>query len=213
MRCFYMLLFVCLASSAEIVDRLAATVGSTVITELQIDEDLRVAALLNGKPVVRDMEARRAAADRLVEQQLIQHEIDLSHYPPPTDQEVSTFYAHIEQTLGGLESLRQSLGKYDVSEQTLRAHLSAQLATLRFIEVRFAPDISVSDVEIEAAYRREVTALHASAPGMQAPALDNNERGKLSQGLLAERTDAALNSWLAESRKQVNIVYIDSALQ
>lgn len=213
MRNSLLLFFVCLLLHAEVVDRLAVTVGSTVITELQIDEDLRVAALLNGKPIVRDTEARRAAADRLVEQQLIQHEIELSHYPPPTDQEVSIFYSQVEQTLGGPESLRKFLGQYDVSEPTLRTHLSAELATLRFIEVRFTPDISVSEVEIEVAYRRKIAALHATAPGMQSPVLDSSERAKLSQGLLAERTDAALNSWLAESRKQINIVYIDSALQ
>jgi hypothetical protein len=195
------------------VDRLAVAVGSTVITELQIDEDLRVAALLNGQPITRDPDSRRAAADRLVEQLLIQHEIDLSHYPAPSVEEVNTLYSSIEATMGGAQRLKQLLSQYDISEQTLRAHLSAQLATLRFIEFRFRPDVNISENEIEAAYRRKVSAQQAANPGKPTPQLDANEHAQLVQSLTEQRTDAALESWLAESRKQVNIVYIDSSLQ
>jgi hypothetical protein len=43
--------------------------------------------------------------------------------------------------------------------------------------------------------------------------LTQTERDVISQKLTEERTDAALNTWLAESRKQVNIVYLDTELQ
>ena len=125
----------CEPLAAETVDRLAITVGSTVITQLQIDEDLRVAALLNGQPVVRDLGARRAAADRLVEQLLIQHEIQLSRYPEPSVEEVNILYSRIEAAMGGSSRLRQlltelldgfesalELGEKDLIEQH-RTHL------------------------------------------------------------------------------------------
>jgi hypothetical protein len=198
----------CLLLAAVTVDRLAVTVGSTVITELQIDEDLRVAALMSGKPVERDLDSRRAAADRLVAQLLIQHEIELSQYPPPSDVEVSTLYNEITETLGGSARSKQLLAEYNVTEQTLRAHVRAQLVTLRFIEFRFRPDISISDGEIESAYRRRMAASETPVP-----ALGSAEKAKIAEVLLEEGTDIALNSWLAESRKQVNIVYLDSTLQ
>jgi parvulin-like peptidyl-prolyl isomerase len=209
----YSAILLCTLMPAATVDRLAIAVGSTVITELQIDEDLRVAALLNGQPISRDTESRRAAADRLVEQLLIQHEIELSRYPLPSDEEVSTVYSSIEQTLGGAERTRELLDKYTVSLATLRAHLKAQLTTLRFIEFRFRPDVNISDHDVDEAYRRQVSALHEADASATPPALDVKQRAKISQDLLEERTDAALNSWLAESRKQINIVYIDSSLQ
>jgi len=199
-------LLLCACLQAAVVDRLAITVGSTVITELQIDEDLRVAALLNSQPIVRDLTARRAAADRLVEQLLIQHEIELSRYPPPGEQELTTLFTRIQETMGGPDRLKQLLAEFNVSEQTLRAHLLAQLATLQFIEYRFRPDINISDNEIEAEYKRRTATARL-------PPLDAGEKAKLSEMLIEERTDAALNSWLAESRKQVSIVYLDSALQ
>jgi hypothetical protein len=200
-------LLVCSAMTAATVDRLAVTVGVTVITELQIDEELRVAALLNGQPVSRDIDARRAAADRLIEQLLIAHEIDISRYPGPSGEEVTAWYAHVEQSLGGADRLKELMDKYHIFEETLRLHLLAQLATLRFIDFRFRPDISISDSEIENAYHRQAVQLS------QPPPLDANERAKLSAILVEERTDAALNSWLAESRKQVNIKYVDPSLQ
>jgi hypothetical protein len=206
-------LFLCCEPlAAETVDRLAITVGSTVITQLQIDEDLRVAALLNGQPVVRDLGARRAAADRLVEQLLIQHEIQLSRYPAPSVEEVETLYSRVEATMGGSSRLRQLLIEFNLSDETLRAHLQAQLATLRFIEFRFRPDINISDSEIEAAYRRKLAESGAASPAGNIP-LDAQDKAKLAEALMAERTDAALNGWLAESRKQFSIVYLDTALQ
>ncbi len=104
--------------------------------------------------------------------------------------------------------MQRLLAEYNVTELTLRAHLNAQLATLRFIEFRFRPDISISDSEIESAYQRRTAGLKTSAPPLNAA-----EKERIVQGLLEERTDAAMNSWLAESRKQVNIVYLDTALQ
>ena len=212
-RLVTLLLFTCAALNAVTVDKLAVAVGQTVITELQIDEELRVMALLNGQPLNRDLDSRRTATDRLVEQLLIQHEMQLSRYPAPTEEEIDSYYNGVQQTLGGEPRMKQLLSTFEISESTLRAHLTAQLATLRFIEFRFRPDINISDREITTEYKNKVATLLASNPRATVPVLDAAERDKLSQVLLEERTDAALDTWLAESRKQVNIVYIDSALR
>ena len=67
--------------------------GRQVITELQLDEEIRVTDFLNKEPIIRDTTARRAAADRLVQQLLIRREMDVSRYPLPTDAEVDKFAA------------------------------------------------------------------------------------------------------------------------
>lgn len=213
MRHLLALILSCTLLSAQLLDRLAVAVGQVVITELQIDEDLRVAALLNGQPISRDPESRRIAADRLVDQLLIDREIELSRYPPPSEEDVEALYSRIRSTLGGAEILSQLLRKYEVSQETLRTHLKAQLAVLRFIDVRFTPDISISDGEIENAYRQQSLESRTANPAVQPRTLDGDERKRLGALLLGQRTDAALNSWLAESRKRVNILYIDSSLR
>ncbi|MBV9158725.1 MAG: hypothetical protein JO097_20865, partial [Acidobacteriaceae bacterium] len=66
---------------AEVVDRIAIIIGRNVVTELQIDEELRVTAFLNNQPVTRDSATRRAAASRLIAQLLVERDMRLSHYP------------------------------------------------------------------------------------------------------------------------------------
>lgn len=200
---FCLLLFCLGVLQAVTIDRLAITVGQTVITELQIDEELRVSALLNGQPINRDLDARRAAGDRLVDQLLIQHEMELSHYPQPSDSEVGTYYDRVAQNLGGPDAMKRLLTQYDLTEPVLRAHLKALLASMQFIEFRFRPDVNITDDEIEQAYRHQGDGL----------AMKPADKARVSEMLISQRTDAALNSWLAESRKQVNIVYLDKDLR
>jgi len=191
----------CLAGSlgAEIVDRLVVAAGQQTITQLQLDEEIRVTALLNRRAVARDLETRRAAADRLVEQLLIRREMEQSRYPLPGQGDVDLYLEQIRAQNGGETGLAKALAAYQLTENTLRQHLESQLVTLRFIEYRFRPDAEVSDEEIEAAYKGEA--------GKTAT------RESIRNTLMEARTDAALNAWLAESRRQVNIVYLDKTLQ
>jgi hypothetical protein len=191
---------------AELIDKLAITVGQQVITELGIDEDLRVVALINGEPVNRSLESRRAAADRLVQRLLIQHEMEVSRYPLPSDEEVSIYLQQVENSVGGEAAFPKLLNSYNLTQATLVNYLKAQLTMLRFIEYRFSPDVSVSDADIELANQTE-------HPGVEPPLLTQAKRDAISQKLTEERTDAALNTWLAEARKQINIVYLDTELQ
>ena len=101
MRLAWLLACVLLPVHGEIIDRLAITVGSQVITELQIDEELRVTALLNHEPgVVRTLDTRREAADRLVEQLIIRIEMQLSRYDLPEAGDVDKYYQQIEEANG-----------------------------------------------------------------------------------------------------------------
>ncbi|HEY3940073.1 MAG TPA: hypothetical protein VGL97_21780 [Bryobacteraceae bacterium] len=195
----------------EVVDRLAIAVGHQVITQLQLDEELRVIALMNHQPIKRTLEERRAAADRLVEQLLIKHEMEVSRYPLPSDEDVSKYLQQVSDQNGGAAGLAKALRSYDLTENTLRQHLELQLTTLRFVEYRFQPDAAVSDADVEAAYRREVAGWRATHGG-NPPTLEAS-RERIRSALLEERTGAALDAWLAESRTQVNIVYLDKALQ
>jgi DNA-binding transcriptional ArsR family regulator len=186
--------------AGAIVDRLAVIVGQQTITQLQLDEEIRVTALLNRRAIARDVETRRAAADRLVEQLLIRREMEQSRYPLPDEQEVNQYLEQIRMQNGGQAGLAKALAAYELTESTLRQHLESQLVALRFIEYRFRPDAAVSDEEVETAYRRQ-------------EADKKTPRESIRTALTEERTDTALNTWLAESRRQVNIVYLDKSLQ
>jgi hypothetical protein len=176
------LFFACLllpGARAEVLDRIAIVVGRNVITELQIDEELRVTAFLNNKPLARDSAVRRAASRQLIEQLLVEREMNLSHYPPPDPAEIDKYVAQVRAALADYKDFDAALQQYALTPGILRQHLQLQLAMLQFIEFRFRPD-----------------------PGNAS-----------SETLAEHRTDEALDTWLEESRKQANIVFLDRSLQ
>src|SRR5690242_2957976 len=121
-----------LAISGELVDRLVIAVGREAITELQLDEEIRVAAFLNRQPIVRDLDTRRAAADRLVQQLLVRREMDVSRYPLPAEDAVNQYFEQIRGRFSNAAEFDQALKTYGLSRSTLRDHLALQLTTLRF---------------------------------------------------------------------------------
>ena len=209
--CLFLACFA-LAARPEIVDRLALVVGQQVITELQLDEEIRVTAFLNRQPVIRDPAARRAAADRLLQQMLVRREMDLSHYPLPEGVEVNEYMKGIERQQGlNASAFMQALSEYELTEETLKDHLALQLTTLRFIQYRFQPETDVPEAAILNRYKAEIVnwkARHTGPP----PTLEQS-KDSIREALLEERTDNALNAWIEEARKRVNIRYLDKSLQ
>jgi hypothetical protein len=198
-------------AQGEIIDRLAVAVGNQIITQLQLDEELRVTAMINHKPIVRSLEERQDAADRLVEQLLVKLDMDLSRYPMPGDEDVDKYQQQSVEAGGGPAEFENNLRAYNLTVDTLRRHLRLQLTELRFIDYRFRPDASVSDAELEAAYQRQVAAWKQSHNG-QLPTFEVS-REPLRAMLLEEHTDAALSTWLSESRKRVTLIYFDKTLE
>ena len=72
------------ALHAEILDRIAVTVGKHVITEGDILLDLRIAAFLDQKAVDASGDQKRKTADRLVDQYLLLQEASTSRQVLPT---------------------------------------------------------------------------------------------------------------------------------
>ncbi|MBV9303557.1 MAG: hypothetical protein JOY62_02495 [Acidobacteriaceae bacterium] len=210
MRSLLMPLLAVLASAA-IVDRIAVIVGRQVITELQLDEELRVTAFLNRQSVIRDINSRKAAANRLIEQLLIESEMEVSRYPLPGEEDVNQYFDQIRSGFRAAADFSAALERYGLTEKVLKDHLALQLTTLRFIEFRFQPEIDVSEAEIQSAYERETADLRAQH-SEAAPSLDAS-RDSIRKALLEERVDRALDAWLEQRRKRANVEYQDPTLK
>ena len=183
---------------SETIDKVAIAIGHRAITQSEIDEELRVAALLNHQPVVRTQDSRRDAADRLIQQFLIKREMQLNRYPAPSDAELAGYLDQVEKDSGGPSHLAAALRTYDLDKSTLESHLTLQLETLKFIETRFRPELSVSDADVQALAGRQATTL---------------DKDSVRRRLTEQRADEALGIWLEEARKQFDIVYLDNTLR
>jgi hypothetical protein len=197
---------------AEVVDRIAIVAGRDVITELQVDEELRVTAFLNNQALTFDAAARRAAANHLIEQLLVEREMKLSRYPLPETADIDKYAAQVRDALSTYKDFDGALRSYGLTPGILRQHLQLQLTAMRFIELRFRPDLGISASDIEAYYQRQISQWKADHPEAQPPTLADL-KDSIRKTLAEQRTDQVLDAWLEESRKQANIVYLDQSLQ
>ena len=198
-------------SSGDIIDRIAISVGNQVITESQIDEEIRLTAFLNhDKPDFSPAERKRAAG-RLIEQALVRRDIDLSHYPLPTESEVNALLEDTKARFASPAAYEQALQQDGISEEALKQRLAWQLTLLRFIDFRFRPGIQIPENEIEQYYSQEL--VKWKQQGIQPVPAIQEARAKIEEILTEHRIDQALDAWMGETRKQVAINYLDEALK
>ena len=199
-------------SSAEIIDRIAVSVGASVITSTEIDREIRVTALINGAKPDLGPASRRATAERLIDQSLIRHELDLSHYPIPDAAAAEPLLAQFRKTrFPDDAAFHQKLTDYGITEQDLKDELLWQQVLLRFIEVRFRPAVDVTDKDIEN-YFDDVVRPAAIAAKPNQPVSIDDFRSQIEERLVGDRADQELNRWLRDTRLRTEIVYQDSAL-
>jgi hypothetical protein len=197
--------------SAEIIDRIAISVGNQVITESQIDEEIRLTAFLNQERPNLDAEGRKKAAGRLIEQTLVRREMEFSHYPLPALSDAAQPLEILKARYKTDAEYRQALDADGIAEDGLKRRLWWQATFLRFIDYRFRPGIQIPDADVRAYYRQQLNKWKQEGvdpvPGLE------DVRSGIEGTLTEQRIDQAVDRWLADTRTQVNIRFHDEALQ
>lgn len=199
-------------AQAEIIDSVAIYSGTQVITELQLDEEMRVTAFLNRQPADHTPAARRAAANRLVDQMLVEREMNLSRYPLPSATDVQEYFDQVKKQYGTETNFEQALARYDLTDSVLRAHLALQLTMMHFIDYRFRPEVAISSAQVSKYYQahlKDWAAAHGDAP----PPSLSESRESIRKLLVANQADKALDAWLKDTRGRMRLVYLDPTLE
>lgn len=199
-------------ASPEIIDRVAVTVDNQVITLSQVMNDIRVTAFLNGKPPDFSSGNRRATADRLVEVLLISREMEVAHYPQPTVAEITEAWNSLRERYGGDAGLARALAGHGLTRERVEAHLLRVAATLRFIELRFKPEIQIQEGEMRQYYETVFVPEWKKTHTGEEPPYDE-ARAACEQALAAEMTDRRVDEWLKETRARSRIRYEPEAFQ
>jgi hypothetical protein len=190
-RRFFIFITVLLLAPAGVIDRIAVIVGNTVITESEVLREVRLTAFLNRQPVDLGPKHRRAAAERLVDQQLIRNEMADGTFLLPQDGEADRMLAELRKRYWPSEArYRAALREYGITEAELRQHLLWELAALRFTDQRFPP-LPAAPAESEPSANRVM-------PGAPMP---------------GSETDRRLDQWLKETRANTRIVFQAGAFQ
>ena len=211
-------------AGAEIIDRIAVSVGSRVITETDLDREIRITAFLNNAPLRSRLgtsrlgtsrlgnEEKREAAERMVDQTLLRSELEASRYPPPSAADTEAALQEEKARFGDDAAYRRALAEYGVGEDDLKARLTWQLTLVRFIDVRFRPGIQIGEEEIRKYFDDHMRAgLMEAHPG-QTPSVDDQRAG-IEQTLISQAANQQVEQWLKEARRRTHIQYHDEVFQ
>jgi hypothetical protein len=191
-------------ASAEVLDRVAVSIGTQVITESQINEEIKLDSFLNNEPPNFSNTSRLAAADRLIEQKLIRKEMEMGRYPAAAPEEAQAIIQNLLKTRAkSPEEFDLQLKAAGLTLAELQEHLLWGLTLSHFIDLRFRPAVQVTNRDIVKYYQDKVL---TAAQGNQRPTLDD-VRARIEETLKAERSDAELDSWLKDTRSRTVIRY------
>ena len=207
------LLGLTMAAQGEIIDRIAASVGNRVVTASDLDRQIRVAAFQDG--VKPDFSAlhKRATAESMIEQKLIQIELANSRYPLPDPAELTPAIeqfktAHFKDDA----AYHAALAAYGITEEDFKDLLLWQRTLLLFIQVRFETGVQVPAEDVEQYFIKTVKpAAEAAHPG-QVVSLDDY-REQIERKLTGQRADQQLDIWLRDVRKRTNVVVHEEVLR
>lgn len=201
-----------MTAQAEIVDRVAVTVGHSVITLSEVKLQAAVTALIEGASPKLDAVALRLAANRRIEQALLRREMVLGGYEPAAPEAAQSVLASLKRDrFGGDEAAyRRALADYGVSEDDLLEQLQWQVTLLRFIELRFRPGVQITSEEVAAYY--EETFLPSWSGAAPPPALEDVAQ-RIETLLASERVNQLMDRWLNATRAQLDIVFREEAFQ
>lgn len=207
------LLLVAAGLHAEIIDRIAVSVGNQAITASDLDREIRVTAFLNRSQPDFSPAARRATADRMVEQRLILRELENSRYPAPPVSDIDPILEKFKKDNFVTDAdYFRALAESGATDQQVRDELLWQRRLLLFIDVRFRPAVQVTEQDIEDYFHKTVEpAAEAAHPGQ--PITLDEYRDRIQEKLTGEEVDKQLTAWLASARQRSEVVFHPEAFQ
>src|SRR5262249_44739146 len=124
------------------------------------NDELRYTAFIGGHS--RDQlttEDRKAALDRLIDQELLREQMRSSDFKHATHEEVEsriheirTQYPHTGSEQGWLDALK----RWGLTEAGLKIRVALQFDLLRLVDARLRPSVSIDSKSIESYYNHEL---------------------------------------------------------
>lgn len=192
----------CRAGAAEVIDRIVATVNGHIILLSDWEDSLRYEAFSGGHPLDRmTAEDRKAALDRLIDQELLREQQPAADPPHASPEEVTQRVAEIRKQYSDAETdlgWKALLDKYRLSEETLRHHVAVELDLMRLVDARLRPSVTVDPKSIESYYQQELLPQLRQSGAQNVPLAEVT--GKIKELLTQKKISQLLTTWLHNLR-------------
>jgi peptidyl-prolyl cis-trans isomerase SurA len=191
-------------ASAEVIDRIIATVNGRVILQSDWDEALCYEALLtNRTPAQFTDDDRRAVLERLIDQELLREQMKSADFPHATDAEAAARVAEARKQspqAASSEAWQVLLANYHLTEKDLLAHVREQVDVMRLVDARLRPAVEIDSKSIEAYYRDQFVPKLKQSGASEVPLAEVST--KIREVLTEQKVSELLVSWLQNLRSE-----------
>lgn len=198
---------------AEVVDRLAAIVGTKIITTNDVSRQVRLTAFLNGAEPDYSVENRRKTAQMLVEQALIRREMTTTGLGGDLETNIDPqLLGLVQQRYPGDAVYKAALARYELTDADVKTQLLWQTQLVQFVDMRFRSPVAPVESELRDYYETTFVPEWSSRNQGKPPAFED-VREEVEAQFGSERANNALDRWLGQTRTQTRIRLMPEAFK
>ena len=191
------------ARAGDILDRIVAAVNGHVILQSDWQDAVRYEAFIAGRAADQSSsEERKAALDRLIDQELLREQIRSADFPAATDEEVAARVREIRERYAvppdNPVAWQAVLTRYLLTDNELSERVRLQLNLLRLVDARLRPTVSIEATSIESYYNQELLPQLRQAGAKEVSLADVTP--KIRELLTQQKVNELLVSWLQNLR-------------
>jgi hypothetical protein len=191
--------------AGEVLDRMVATVNGHAILQSDWNDEVRYECFMSGRPIADlTTEDRRAAFERLIDQELLREQMASTDFKPASSEEIAKQMDDLKKQYAqdhSGQSWDAALLTYGTTGAQVADHVAMELNSLRLVDSRLRPSIQVDNAAIENYYKTE---LLPKIGGGQRPSLQEATPA-IRELLVQQQMNQALSSWLQSMRSQAQI--------
>ena len=206
--CFTLLIFIGFnVRAGETIDRIVATVNGYIILQSDWDEEVRYEAFINSRALDHiSAEDRKAALDRLIDQELLHEQAQPLNLWHPSQEEITNAVQQIRAQLSDGRTDRlwhAALTSYGLREADLRRRVIVQLELMHLVDIRLRPAIHVESKNVESYYSQQFLPALRRFGSKPVPLATVSAR--VQELLTQQQINERLLSWIQQLRAASNI--------
>jgi hypothetical protein len=191
--------------AGKLLDRIVATVNTHVILQSDWEDEVRFEAFMSGRrPEDATVEQRKAALDRLIDQEILREQMRMTDLKPASsdaiEKQIDDLKSEQVREHPG-QSWETRLSSCQLTDKIVEERVAAELEQFQLVDLRFRPSIQVSAAEVEKYYHEQII---PKLPPTDPLSL-NDAAPKIREILIQEKINQLLNTWLETLRSQAQI--------
>jgi hypothetical protein len=190
------------AWAGDVLDRIVATVNNHAILQSEWQDATRYEAFVSGRALDQlQASDRKAALDRLIDQELLREQMRSSGFPHANSEEVEKRIQEIRKQYAGAESdagWQAALARYGLTENDLRKRVTLQVDLMGLVDARLRPSVVIDSKSIESYYNQELLPQLQNSGAQQAPLAEVTP--KIKELLTQQKMNEMLVAWLQDLR-------------